>query len=137
MTSNAISKGFIISGVMNTIGILIFSKFFTNEVIPNSDPVVMSYFGLLMIMVWGCAFIAVAKTFEKVGWLIAIFTVEKLCYVIAFILWHSSHNVIQVYEHDLLAGLFYSFYGLNDFIFMVFFGYVFLKVKPSLKKLPH
>ena len=116
---------------MNTVGLLIFSKGFTNEVIPATDPNVMSYFGLIMITVWGLGYIAVAKTFMKVKWLIGVFVIEKLAYVIAYIIWFSNHQLSDVYDQDLLAGIFYTLYGWNDFIFMIFFAYVFFKIKPS------
>lgn len=131
MTKSTITKGFILSGIINTIGILFFTKGFTNEIIPETDPVVMSYFGLLMIMVWGLAFIAVAKVFEKVKWLVAVFALEKLCYVIAYGYWFSNNSVQEVYDKDMMAGVFYSIYGLNDFFFMLFFGYVFIKIMKS------
>ncbi|AGC78732.1 hypothetical protein LX97_02508 [Nonlabens dokdonensis] len=129
MTKSIITKGFILSGIVNTLGILFFTKVFTNDVIPETDPVVMSYFGLLMIMVWGVAFIAVAKVFEKVKWLIAVFALEKLCYVIAYGYWFTNNSLQEVYNRDFIAGVFYSIYGLNDFFFMLFFGYVFFKIK--------
>jgi hypothetical protein len=128
MDNKTITKGFIASGISNTIGILIFSKGFTNEVIPETDPIVMSYFGLVMIMLWGAAYIAVSKSFEKVKWLIGIFAIEKLAYVLAYGFWFADHSLIEVYDKDLLAGIFYSIYGLNDFLFMIFFGYVFIKL---------
>ncbi|SCY13592.1 hypothetical protein SAMN05192588_1322 [Nonlabens sp. Hel1_33_55] len=131
MTNSTISKGFIAAGLMNTVGLLIFSKGFTNEVIPATDPNVMSYFGLIMITVWGLGYIAVAKTFMKVKWLIGVFVIEKLAYVIAYIIWFSNHQLSDVYDQDLLAGIFYTLYGWNDFIFMIFFAYVFFKIKPS------
>ena len=128
MDNKTITKGFIASGISNTIGILIFSKGFTNEVIPETDPIVMSYFGLVMIMLWGAAYIAVSKSFEKVKWLIGIFAIEKLAYVLAYGFWFADHSLIEVYDKDLLAGIFFSIYGLNDFLFMIFFGYVFIKL---------
>jgi hypothetical protein len=131
MTKSTITKGFILSGIINTLGILFFTKGFTNDVIPETDPVVMSYFGLLMIMVWGLAFIAAAKVFDKLKWLVAVFALEKLCYVIAYGYWFSNNSVQEVYDEDVIAGIFYSIYGLNDFLFMLFFGYVFTKLMKS------
>ena len=73
-----------------------------------------------MIMVWGCAFLAVAKSFHKVKWLVGVFVLEKIAYVIAYVFWFSNNSLQEVYDQDLLAGIFYSLYGLNDFIFMIF-----------------
>jgi hypothetical protein len=55
-----ITKGFIIAALMNAT-VLIFSKLFTNSTIPEFDPQVMSNFGLLMILIWGLAYMSVAK----------------------------------------------------------------------------
>lgn len=129
MNTKTISKGFIAAGAMNIAGVAIFSKGLTNKVITETDPVVMSYFGLLMIMVWGAAYIAVSKTFKNLKWLIGVFVIEKLAYVLAYLHWFSNNSLETVYDRDLLAGIFYSTYGLNDFIFMIFFGYVFLRIK--------
>ena len=53
ISKGLIGKGFVLSGIMNIGGALIFSRFFTNKTTPEADPVVMSNFGLLMIFVWG------------------------------------------------------------------------------------
>jgi hypothetical protein len=47
---STITKGFIIAGLMNAT-VLIFSRLFTNSIIPEVDPNVMSNFGLLMIFI--------------------------------------------------------------------------------------
>jgi hypothetical protein len=129
MTEKTLRNGFIAAGLMNIIAVLVLSKFFTNEVIPETDPAVMSNFGLLMIMVWGLAYIALAVNYRKAKWVVGVFVVEKLIYVIAWLMWIVNNDVSKVYEKDLFAGLFYSVYGLNDFLFFVFFLYVFYKIQ--------
>lgn len=80
MTNETISKGFILGGVTNIVGVLVNSRFFTNNAITEVDPNVMSNFGLLMITIWGLAYISVAKNFDKVKWLVAVFAIEKVIY---------------------------------------------------------
>ena len=53
MNRNLVKNGLIAAGLMNIVGVLVFSRAFTNLAINNADPVVMSNFGLLMIAVWG------------------------------------------------------------------------------------
>ncbi len=108
--------------------VLVFSRFFTNPVIPESDPVVMSNFGLVMIVVWGLAYISVAKNYHAVKWLVAVFAVEKLIYGIVWTKWNLNHELSAVYAKDTMAGIFYTIYGLNDWIFFIFFSYVFLRL---------
>jgi len=60
--------------------VLVFSRFFSNPVIAEFDPSVLSNFGLLMIFIWGLAYISVAKNSNKVKWPVGIFAIEKLIY---------------------------------------------------------
>jgi hypothetical protein len=122
-----ITKGFILSGITNIGGTLIFSRFFTNENITQADPVVMSNFGLLMIIVWGLVFLSVSQKYEQLNWLVGVFAIEKLIYVFNWINWMSKNDISRVYGKDLMAGIFYTTYGVNDLLFFVFFTYVFIK----------
>lgn len=126
--NNKIKKGFILSGLSNIVAVLILSKFFTNEFIPKYDNVVMSNFGLLMIVVWGFAYLSVAKDYAKVKWLVAVFAVEKLIYSIIWINWRLKNDVSIIFDEDTMAGIFYSIYGINDILFFIFFTYVFVKL---------
>lgn len=125
MTRNIIEKTFILAGLSNILGVLICSKFLTNQVMMDAQPVVMNSFGLISIMLWGLAYIAVRKNYAQVRWLIVVFVIEKLIYVIYWLKFILGQSLTDLYEKDVLAGLFYSIYGVNDFIFMIFFAYVF------------
>ena len=122
-----ITKGFIISGLMNA-SVLIFSRFFTNTAIPEFDPTVMSNFGLLMILIWGLAYISVAKNFQSVIWLIGVFAIEKFIYGCIWVNWILNNSISEVYDKDIMAGMFYSIYGINDWIFFLFFLFVFIRL---------
>lgn len=127
MTDKMIHKGFIIAGLSNILGVIICSKAFTNDVMLATQPDVMGYFGLISIVLWGFAYISVSKSYTQVRWLVGVFVVEKLAYVIAWLALISSRSLSSIYELDVFAGVFYTIYGANDFIFMLFFGFVFLK----------
>ena len=126
MNKNLVKKGLIAAGMMNISGVLIFSRVFTNSAINNADPAVMSNFGLLMITLWGFAYLGAATIRSEVKWLVGAFAVEKLAYVVAWIMWLSSNSLTQLYSKDAFAGIFYSIYGFNDFVFMLFFVWAFL-----------
>ena len=125
--NTTISKGFIIAGLMNS-SVLIFSRLFTNPTIPEFDPNVMSNFGILMIFIWGLAYISVSKKFYTVKWLVGIFAVEKFIYGYIWTNWILNNNISDVYDKDLMAGIFYSIYGINDWIFFIFFLLVFVRL---------
>ena len=85
----------------------------------------MSNFGLVMIAVWGLAYMGTAFILANVKWLAAAFAVEKLVYVVVWTTWLSNNNLATLFGRDLFAGVFYSIYGVNDFVFMLFFAWVF------------
>jgi hypothetical protein len=132
INNKTISKGFVVAGLMNS-SVLLFSRFFTNPTIAEFDATVMSNFGLLMIFIWGLAYISVAKNFEHAKWLIGVFAVEKFIYGYIWTNWMLNNNISDVFEKDTMAGIFYSIYGINDWLFFVFFTFVFLRIL-KLKK---
>ena len=110
---------------MNIGGVVLFSRAFTNSAINNADPVVMSNFGRLMIAVWGLAYWGAAAVKANIKWLAGAFALEKLVYVVVWVMWLSKNSLPELYAKDVFAGAFFSIYGLNDFVFMVFFAWVF------------
>lgn len=135
ITPKTITKGFIIAGLMN-MSVLIFSRLFTNPVIAQSDPDVMSNFGLLMIVIWGLTYISVAKTYRNVKWLVLVFAIEKLIYGIVWARWMFNNSVSEVFDKDMMAGIFYSIYGINDWTFFFFFLIVFIRLHRSKTQHP-
>lgn len=130
MNQHRIRQGFILAAFMNVFGVLLFSRGFTNSAMNEADPVVMSNFGLLMITVWGLAYLAAAKIDANIKWLAGVFALEKLVYVVVWISWLSKNSLEQLYSEDVFAGVFYSIYGANDLVFMLFFAYVFYRASP-------
>lgn len=121
-----IKYGFYLAGFANIAGVLNATKFFTNDIIMKVDPEVMSKFGLIMIIVWGLAYLSVAKSFTKVKWLILVFAIEKLCYGLYWTKWILNNDMEVITKKYPSTSLFYSTYGINDWIFFVFFSYVFI-----------
>ena len=136
VSDSKITQGFIIAGLMNA-SVLIHSRLFTNEIINEADPTVMSSFGLLMILIWGLAYISVAKNYKQVKWLVGVFVIEKLIYGIAWINWMLNNSVAEIFEKDAMAGLFFSIYGINDWLFCFFFLLVFIRLFKKNRELAH
>lgn len=106
-----ITKGIILSGLMNILGVLIFPRIFSNAFIPEFDNKAISNFGLLMIVLWGFVFIAVSKGFHKIKRLIAVFTIEKLIFATHWKKWITTNNLTDVLEKDKMTGsISHSFY---------------------------
>jgi hypothetical protein len=120
-----IRNGLVAAGLMNIMGVLFFSRALTNTVIYEADPVVMSKFGLIMIMIWGLAYIGAATITSSTKWLVAAFAVEKLVYVVVWINWLLANSLAQLYSKDTFAGIFFTIYGANDLLFLIFFVWAF------------
>ena len=93
MNNKLIKNGLIAAGLMNIGGVLVFSRAFTNVAINNADPVVMSNFGLLMIAVWGLAYLGAATITSSITWLVGAFAIEKLVYVVCWFTWLSKNSL--------------------------------------------
>ena len=131
-----IHRGFVAAGAVNILGVLLFSKGLTNAYLSELDPQVFSTFGLKVIIVWGLAYLAVGRCYREayptgsgqaVRWVVAVFTLEKLLYFAAWVIWMSKHrsDLGAIFEASPLTGTFYVIYGPNDLLFAVFFGWVF------------
>jgi len=131
MNKRLTNIGLIAAGLMNIGGVLVFSRGFTNTAINQADPVVMSNFGLLMIVVWGLAYLGAATVTSGIRWIAGAFAVEKLVYVVVWCKWLSANSLAELYAKDLFAGVFFSIYGANDLVFMLFFASVFFLKQPS------
>ena len=125
MNQKLLKNGFILAALMNC-SVLVFSRGFTNTAINEADPVVMSNFGLLMIVMWGIAYLSAVTVISNIKWVAGAFALEKLIYGVVWVKWLLGNSLEAVYSTDIFAGIFYSIYGLNDFFFMAFFLWVFI-----------
>ena len=121
MSKDIVKNGLLAADFMNIGGVLLFSRAFTNQAINNAEPMIMSNFGLVMIVVWGLAYWGAAAIDSNIKWLAGAFAVEKLVYVVAWAMWLSKNSLGQLYAVDAFAGVFFGIYGLNDLVFMLFF----------------
>lgn len=122
---------FFLAGGVNFIGIPIFSKFFTNTYLSEIDPATFSSVSLVIIMLWGLAYIALGFHYQLAPYVSAVFAVEKFFYTGVWIIWMKNNmaSLQSIYSRDLLTGFFYSIYGVNDFLFGVFFLFVFIRIR--------
>ena len=120
------TRGFWLAGCVNIFGSLLVSKGFTNHTLTSLDPVVFSNFGLVAIMLWGMAYIAVSRSYQHVPYVVAVFACEKMAYAIIWMCWMCEfrHRLPTVLSEAPLTGGFYLTYGPVDFLFGIFFACV-------------
>ncbi len=91
-SNSIITKGFWLAGAFNVIGVLVFSKIFTNDLLSSLDPVVFSWLGLVAIMLWGFAYCSVARSYQFVPYLLLVFFVEKMIYTMTWVKWLTKNG---------------------------------------------
>lgn len=102
------------------------SEFFTNTAFHKLSPEVFSDFGTFMVMVWGLAYLAVARQAHQLPAICFVFAFEKAIYVYTWVIWISSKSDMLpiIREETPLLALFYSSYGLIDLAYALFFAWV-------------
>jgi hypothetical protein len=125
-----ISKGFWAAGAYNITGALLFSKFFTNTLLTSLDPVVFSWLGLVSIILWGMAYISVAKSYPFVPYLLLVFFVEKMIYTATWLHWlvKNGSTLPSLFSESPLTAICFAVYGSGDFAFGLFFLWLAMKI---------
>lgn len=129
MTKKMIQKIFWAAGLINIIGMLSVSLFFTSPYPAKYYPLVFSNFGMIVIMLWGLANIAVSSVYMHVRMLLFVFALERMAYTITWIIFiATSGSLIPViFQESIITGLILGSYGLCDAAFSLFFTWVGLK----------
>lgn len=129
MKEKYIKNLFYLAGAVNILGTLTLSRFFTNESLVQIDPTIISSSGLILIIVWGLAFLATSNHYQKNRWIVGVFALEKITYVAMWCYWYftKDYTLKSLFDLDFMTGFFYATFGLNDLLFLCFFCYVFFK----------
>ena len=128
---NKIMIGFWIAALYN-FGIILFSKGFSND-LGVIDPL-FSPDGCIGILLWGAAYLALSKRYERTPGLALVFCFEKAFYGFHWIFWMMDHHqeLEGLFSIDLISAVFYSIYGIGDLFFMMFFGWVAWKWRKNI-----
>lgn len=117
------AAGFWAAGAFNVLGVLAFSRAGTNTYLSELYPDVFSGFGLLCVVLWGCAYVAAGGRRLPNPALSVVFAVEKAVYVGTWVVWLARHgrSLPGVWDRDPLTATFYAIYGAGDLAFGLFF----------------
>ncbi len=130
----SVRRGFRLCAAFNIVGILLFSRLFTNQVLFDTDPTLFAPAGCALIMVWGLAYVASIDVVEQAPTLAAVFALEKAIYLGLWVMWIAEHgqDLAALWAADAFAGFFYSVYGIGDGLCAVYFAWVFLSMRQSV-----
>lgn len=117
--------GYVLAGLVNVVGMGLFSRGLTNGYLGELFPEVLGRFGIVCIMLWGLAYLSVARKPQAVPMLSLVFALEKLIYVGTWIVWMSRHaeELPKIWGRDPMTATFFVIYGPNDFLFGAFFAW--------------
>ena len=123
------TAGFLAAAAVNILGMLAVSKLFTNPLLAANDPAVFSWLGQIAVVLWGFAYLAVARCYHRIPFLLFVFFIEKMVYVVAWLLWLSNkgHTLPQIAATSSMTAGFFTAYGASDALFGLFFGVMFIK----------
>lgn len=104
------------------------SKLFTNPLLADNDPAVYSWLGQIAVVLWGCAYLAVARSYQHVPILLLVFFVEKMVYLTAWLMWlaNKGHMLPQIEAMSPITAGFFMTYGAGDGLFGLFFGMMYI-----------
>lgn len=125
------SKGLVVAGLFNILGILALTKGFQDLSLGQYFPELFSIWGLLGVMLWGLCYLALAKRYRAAPEVLVVFAVEKFFYFASWC-WWQYHHVSQLptmWAENPTAAAFYSTYGPADLAFSMFFIGLFLKAR--------
>jgi hypothetical protein len=124
-----VTLGFLLSGAWNVMGMLLFSKLFTNRLLASLDPAVFSWFGQIAVVLWGLAYWSVATSYSCVPWLLVVFFLEKMIYGARWLAWLIAHGktLPKIASESFLTAMFYAIYGAGDIAFGFLFGWLALR----------
>ncbi|WGE33440.1 hypothetical protein NYR61_08040 [Actinobacillus genomosp. 1] len=123
LSRQSATQGFILAGIYNLVCILGFTQFFTDRTLMENDPIVFSWLGQIAIILWGLAYLSVARSFWKVPYLVVVFCLEKMLYAGAWLYWLATipEKLDVLAGQSMLMFCFFASYGFGDFLFGLFF----------------
>lgn len=120
-----IKLGFYAGAIFNIAGILVFTRAFTNDAFFQADPAMFSRPACVVVILWGLAYAAQARTWQTAPAISLVFALEKLVYVLWWVWWLAMHgqDLGVIFDRDAMAGVFYGIYGAGDALFCLFFAW--------------
>lgn len=132
-----IPLGLILAGFTNIVGVIVFTQGFTNSTAQSYMPELFSTPSLMLIMLWGLAYILLGKRYQRAPSLLLVFALEKLVYAGYWLQWFLQHpnELTQIAEHSILTATFLGIFGPVDLFFSLFFLWALWTTRRSMHRL--
>lgn len=122
-----------IFGLVNLTLLGFLSPLLNGALLAAQDPLFFSWSGVIIIALWGLAYIAVAPHWKVMGVMLIVFALEKAFFAWRWADWMSvnADRLGDLFRLDPAVALFYSGYGLWDGFCAIVFVTLALKAKPD------
>ena len=103
------------------------------ELLAAQDPLFFSWPGVLIIALWGLAYIAAAPHWQALPGLMLVFALEKLLFDLRWVVWitENRQSLPALFDENVAVALFYSGYGIWDGACALFFMFLFLRARQA------
>jgi len=121
----------ILIGLVNLSLLGFLTPLLDGELLAAQDPLFFSWSGVVIIALWGLAYIAVAPVWDKVPWLLLVFAAEKMLFDLRWVHWiiHNGDTLPALFQQDVMVAMFYAGYGVWDGACAIIFTWYFLRAR--------
>ncbi|MDF1822577.1 MAG: hypothetical protein P1U64_13420 [Alcanivoracaceae bacterium] len=123
----------ILIGLVNLTLLGFLTPLLDGELLAAQDPLFFSWPGVLIIALWGLAYMAAAPVWQQLPGLMLVFAAEKLLFDVRWIVWMTENRdrLPALFEEDVMVALFYSGYGVWDGACALFFLFLFFRARQA------
>lgn len=122
-------------GIVNLTLLIYLTPLKNHEELFRADPLFFGWPGIVVIALWGLAYIASARHWQQLGLLMVVFALEKAFYATHWALWlgdpDNADRMTYLWQEDLLTALFLQGYGLWDGLCALYFLFLFIQGRKS------
>lgn len=106
----------LVIGFVNLLVLGFLLPFMPGELLAAQDPLFFSGAGVLMIGLWGAAYLATINYWQLLPGLMWVFALEKTVFALRWGWWFTEHHnqIPAIAEQSIIVALFYGGYGLWD-----------------------
>lgn len=110
------SRWLLLFGLVNLSLLGFLTPLLDGAALAAQDPLFFSWPGVLVIGLWGLAYMAVAPIWRMAPWLLLVFALEKAFFAGRWLLWLSEHHagMSALFEKAPTVAMFYAGYGAWD-----------------------
>lgn len=125
------TQGFVVAGIYQIVSILGLNQCFTDNTLSETDPIVFSTIGQVLLLLFGLAYLWLAKKFTQAPLLVGLFSLTNFLYAGAWLYWLLTYpeKLDHLAGQSMVAFSFFASYGFANFLLGGFCAMVAINTK--------